>query len=305
MGKFLCRLSILACVIALLDRGGAAFLQKGLDRYYGLDRGAAVLCVGHSHTMLGIDGQRLEQGLGVPVAKYAVNGANACDRLAMIRHYLGRQPGAVRLVVYDVDDHTFTGEGLSSNSYRLFFPYLDNPDIARYLKDSVGSWEEYGVRRLLTLLRYNSVTLNLALRGTLGRYDNFKTGRVDIAALRNDLAAGRRPPITMQRPMVDAFAETVRLLRTQGVQLVLCYIPTLDLVNDADRIRHEQVLEIFKDYQAHDSGITFLDYNPAFASRYELFYDPIHLNREGQKKVTEQALTDLRQILFKPGPVER
>lgn len=297
IGKFLCKLLILGGIILVLDKGISHLLQQGLDRYYGLDKRAAVLCVGHSHTMLGIDGAKLEHGLGVPVAKYAVNGANTFDRLAMLKHYFSVQPDTVRLVVYDVDDHAFTGSGLSSNSYRLFYPYLDNPDIARYVRNNAGTWDEYLSRRLLSLPRFNSVTLNLAMRGALHRYDNFKTGRVDINALKNDIRAGRRPPITIEPEMVNAFAETVRFVRAHNARLVLFYIPTVDLVNDMDRARHDQVMNIFRSYAAQDRGVTFLDYNPAFANRYDLFYDPIHLNRDGQSAVTDRVIGDLRRLM--------
>ncbi len=300
MKKFLFRLALFVGLICILDRGLAALLQRGLDRYYGLDKQAGVLCIGHSHTMLGIDGQRLEQGLEMPVAKYAVNGANTLDRLAMVKHYIGSRPGPVRLVVYDVDDHTFTGAGLSSNSYRLFFPYLDNPDIARHIKESAGSWEECNSRRLLTLLRFNSVTLNLALRGTLRRYENFKTGQVDITALRNDIGNGRRAPIAIDQEMVNAFAETVRYIRANNALLALFCIPTVDLVNNEEKVRHERMMEIFRNYAASDKGITFLDYNPTFSHRYELFYDSVHLNKKGQQAVTDKAVEDLKRIIRSP-----
>ena len=77
-------------------------LQKGLERYVGLDRNATILCVGHSRTVLGIDDRQLERELGVSVAKYVLNGVNARDRLAMIRHYFVKYPKSVKVVVYDV-----------------------------------------------------------------------------------------------------------------------------------------------------------------------------------------------------------
>jgi hypothetical protein len=104
-------------------------LKSGMDRYYGLDKPAQVLCVGYSHTVLGIDAERMEKNLGVPVAKYATSGANALDRMWMVRHYLEKQP-SVRVVVYDVDPRLFDTEGLSSASYTLFLPYIDDPAMA-------------------------------------------------------------------------------------------------------------------------------------------------------------------------------
>ncbi len=297
MRKFLFKLSIFVGLIFLLNREVAALLQRGLDRYYGLDKGAWVLCIGHSHTMLGIDGVKLERGLGVPVAKYAINGANTFDRLAMIRHYFAVRPDTVQLVVYDVDDHAFTGAGLGENSYQLLYPYLESPDIDNYVRKNAGSWKEYIARRLLRLRRYNSVTLNLALRGVLHRYDNFKAGLVDVQALRKEIRTGRRPPITIDREMVTAFAETVHFVRSHHARLVLFAIPTVDLVNDMNRERHEQVMEIFKRYAEQDGGVIFLDYNPLFSQHHELFCDPIHLNRDGQRQVTDRAIQDLGRLV--------
>jgi hypothetical protein len=295
--KFLLRLLVFSLVFFLLDRGIAALLRRGLDRNFGLDKRASVLCIGHSHTMLGIDGEMLEQGLEVPVAKYALNGADAFDRLAMIRHFIGSHPESVRLVVYDVDDHTFTGAGLSSNSYRLFFPYLDNPDIDRYIRQKVGSSDEYMSRRLVKLLSYNSRTLNMAVRGILRRYDNIKTGQVDIAVLKKEISTGRRQPITIDKELKDVFAETVRFVRNNNAQLVLLYIPTLDLVNDIDKDQHKQVIDIFRNYAAQDKGVIFLNYNPDFSHRHELFFDPVHLNNKGMQAVTTKAMIDLKLIL--------
>jgi lysophospholipase L1-like esterase len=141
--------------------------------------------------------------------------------------------------------------------------------------------------------------LNLSLRGTLRLYNNNKFGKVNIPALQDEIRAGRRTPITIDQELVEAFRETVRFVRDNKAQLVLLYIPTVDLVNDIDKIRHEQVVNIFKKYAAQDVGIVFLDYNPTFSNRYEFFGDPTHLNKEGQQAITNRALIDLKPLLFK------
>lgn len=297
MLKLVLKLLFFAGIILSIDHGIGCLLKNGLDKYFGLNKRAGVLCIGHSHTMLGIDGPALERGLGTPVAKYAINGANTFDRLAMTKHYFASHPDTVRLVVYDVDDHAFTGAGLSSNSYRLFYPYIDNADIAQYVAKHVGSRSEYESRRLLKLLRFNSVTLNLALRGILDRCESFKTGRVDIGTLQADIKAGKRPSITVDPEMVKSFSETVGYIRAHNAKLVLLSIPTVDVMNDMDKQRHDQVMGIFRKYAEQDSGVVFRDYNPAFSHRHELFCDPIHLNREGQGLVTDEVIRDLRQLL--------
>lgn len=295
-GRFFWKLLLLLVLIAACDRATGALLKGGLDRYFGLDRAADVLLVGHSHTMLGVDAVALERSIGRPVAKYAVNGANVFDRAAMVRHYLSTHPG-VRVVVYDVDGQTFTGEGLSSNSYRLFYPYIDDPGMGAYLRAHAGSWQEYAARRLLTSMRFNATDLNLALRGVMGVSESFKNGEVDVAELRRRLAAGRRPPLAVNPDYLRAFDETVRLVTSRGAVLVLCHIPTVDLQWQGDPAGYARVIGIFQGYAARDRGVRFLNLEPAYGHRYDLFCDPVHLNRAGQKLVTADIARSLQNCL--------
>jgi hypothetical protein len=298
MARFLLKLMLFSVLIFGVDRLAGTLLKQGIDRYFGFDRNAAVLLVGHSHTMMGIDAGLLERSLGMPVAKYAVNGANVFDRQAMLRQYLGDNPGRIKLVVYDVDDHTFTSDVMSSNSYRLLYPYIGNADMSGYLQANAGSWGEYFSRRYLLLsLRFNAAVLNLSLRGLLGLFDNFKTGLVDILSLEKDIQAGRRPGILIDPRYVNALEETIREVRSRGAKLVFCYIPTVDLLSRMDPARHTQVVDMFRRYDRNDDGVEFFNYQETFGSRYELFSDAIHLNREGQQIFTARLKMDLQPVL--------
>ncbi len=92
IGRFLIKSSVFLVILFLSDQIAGGFLRMGLDRYFGLDVPARILCVGHSHSVLGIDKIALEKELHTPVSKYARQGADASDRLAMIRHYLAVHP---------------------------------------------------------------------------------------------------------------------------------------------------------------------------------------------------------------------
>lgn len=297
--RFLFKLSVFAVLIFLLDRGIASLLRTGLDNFYGLNKRAGVLCVGHSQIMLGIDGARLEKGLGIPVARYATNGADVFDRLAMIKHYFFLHPDTVKIVVYDVGDHLFNRSGLSVNSYKLHYPYMDSPAISAHLIASAGSREEYAARRMIKLLRFNSATLNMALRGIMHHCENIKTGRADIQALRKDIGSDRILPIAIDADMVKAFDETVRFVRAHKAIFVILCLPRVDLINNTDKERHEEVMKIFSFYAKEDKGVVFLDYNPEFSGRYELFSDMQHMNREGQRLVTDKTIGDLSRMLSK------
>ena len=79
--------------------------------------------------------------------------------------------------------------------------------------------------------------------------------------------------------------------------MILLYVPTLDLYNAVEPVKFAGAIRRFESYAAADSGITFLNYNLELAGRHELFYDPIHMNPEGQRVVTDRLATDLAAIL--------
>ncbi|MFC1859903.1 SGNH/GDSL hydrolase family protein [Thermodesulfobacteriota bacterium] len=297
LAGFLIKLAVFLAIFVLSDQMIGGLLHVGLKRYFGLNVPAAVLCIGHSHTVLGIDKIELEKQLHVPVAKYARQGANASDRLVMIRHYLSTQPDAVRIIVYGVNANTFTREGLSKNSYRLFYPFMDTPSIRDYVKENVSSSGEYWLRRYMKLPRFNEVTLALSIRGWLSKWTNLKHGRIDIKKLRKMLSQGDFRKITFDKKQVDLFEETIRLVRSHNIRLVLVYIPTIDILNEAEPEKYREAIRKFAAYAAKDTGISFLNYNAEFSDRHDLFYDPIHLNPHGQKIITGRLSKDLKKLM--------
>jgi hypothetical protein len=278
------------------DRVLSSFLAGGLERGYGMDEPADVLCIGHSHTALGIDGPGLSERLGLRVAKFALNGANAADRLTMIRHYIETQPSKVRLIVYDVDAHTFTGQGLSLNSYALFYPFMDTPSVRDYVR-SVAPFSAYCMRRLIRLSRFDLNSCNASIRGWLRVDSNFKRGTLDLARLQKEIQRGDVRPISFDQECIDCVEQTLDFIASKGIRCVLLYIPTVDVFNQAEPEEYEKAIAMLRSYADRYDTVTFLDYNVLFAHRHELFYDPIHLNSEGRAVVTQQLAQDLGRML--------
>lgn len=296
LGRFLIKSSVFLVIIVLSDQIAGGFLRMGLDRYFGLDVPARILCIGHSHSVLGIDKTGLEKELHTPVAKYARQGADASNRLAMIRHYLAVHPNPVRIIVYDVNAHAFTGKGLSANSHRLFYPFMDIPVIRDYVQKHSTSPVEYWLRRYLKLPRFSEVTLSLSIRGWLRKWTNLKYTQIDIERTKKQLNQGNFRKISFDPGPSKLFKQTIRLVRSHNIHLVLAYIPTIDLLNEAEPAKYQEAIRIFEEYASKDSGITFLNYNPEFSHRHELFYDPIHLNENGQKLFTKYLAENLKRI---------
>ena len=57
------------------------------------------------------------------------------------------------------------------------------------------------------------------------------------------------------------------------------------------------MINILKNYARNDNGITFLNYNDKFESRYDLFIDPTHVNVKGRELVTKDLIGDLIPLL--------
>lgn len=279
------------------DRIIDCFLKHGLEKYYGLEIPAKVLLIGHSHTVLGVDKKGLENELGVPVAKFAVEGANTADRLQMIQHYVFVQSNSVRVVVYDVDAHTFTATGLSSSSFRLFMPFMDSPVILDYVRKSFAGSMEFWVRRFVHCSRYGDLLISLSVRGYLGNWTNLKRGQLDILSLRKEVGKGRFRRIEFNQAVVSEFDTTLKFLRSRGIKVVLAYIPTMDIFNQAEPVLHNEALDRFRRYAAADPGIVFLDYNRDYEGRHDYFFDAIHMNANGQRVVTFRLGKDLKPLI--------
>jgi len=292
---FAVKLTAFVLLCLALDRLAADFLEKGLSHSYGLDIPAEVLCIGHSHTALGIDKMVLERELGVPVAKYALNGANVADRLAMIKHYTDRQPSSVKVLIYDVDAHVFTGAGLSVNSYTRFYPFMDSPSVDRYVRQH-ATFTDYSTRHALKLRRFDLETCNASVRGWLQIDANFKQGMVDAERLKKEIAAGRIRHISFDEDYLKCFDETLQYTAQKGIHVVLVYIPTIDLLNEAEPEKYKQAIHTLQEFAKKYGHVTLLDYCSAFAHRHDLFYDPVHLNPRGQKAVTERLAQDIKPL---------
>jgi hypothetical protein len=282
-------------VLLLADRGLDLVLRQGLRRYYGLDRPAAVLCVGHSRTVLGIDASMLEAALGVPVAKYALDGVNPTDRAAMVRYFLRHQPG-VKLVLYDVESTLFASSRLSENTYRLFLPFMYDPEVVEYVRDRCPSLLEFMGFRQLHATRYDESSVNRAVRGWLGFDENLKYGQLDVDLLVSRIERGQTRPVVVDEESHLAFAALMEELSVAGVDVLLWHPPTVDVLDNVDRNRREKVRERFRQIADKHDTVEYVSYVGSFRERYDIFYDAIHVNARGKKLITESLASDIKRL---------
>ena len=292
---FILRLSIFLIIFFSIDFVVSKILKKGIDTFYGLDSCSQILLIGHSELMLAVDKVRMEDELGYKVSKYTREGVNVADRLIMIRQYFDLPcSDSIKIVLYGVDQFIFTGEGLSANSYKLFYPFMENKIIDEYVKQHVKNKYDYWSHKVVRTSRYTDALVNAAYRGFKHNWGNFKVGSVDINQLKTDLENNVGRHIMFEEENIKLFEETLNFLQQKNIQVFLINTPIVDLLNDSEPEKYTQILSMFEDYELQYANVTLLDFNPEFSSDYTLFYDYIHLNKKGQEVVTDAIIRELK-----------
>ncbi len=290
---FLIRVFGVLLFFFVLDLAAGKFLETGLEKYYGLYTNAQVALVGHSHLMLGVDKEKLEKGIGISVAKYTREGVNVQDRKIMVEQLVDSNK-EVSTLIYGVDAWSFTSEGLSKNSYSQFYPFLYASKIKEFIRNN-ASKTDYWTKRLIKTSRFDETLLSSAIRGHLGKWTNLKYGTVNIENLQRSIGKEEFRKIKNDAKSIEEFQKTMEIAIENNIEVILLYVPTIDLLQTAQPREFNRTIAIFEKIAAENKGITFLNWQSPWSENYELFYDPIHLNPKGQRVVTDSLITYLKQ----------
>lgn len=293
-------------VFFAVDRIGDAVLRYGIDRYFGLDQDEAVLLVGHSHVVLGVDKVQLERDLGLPVANYARAGAQLEDRILMARHYAELHPGGVKTILFGVDNHLFTPAGLSTNSYRLFYPHMDDPVVGEFLRQHAADrWELYE-HRVSHLARYDDTLLNSAIRGWMGNWNSSVGGHFDPAEFPAEIEAEKATDdfraITIDPAEVERFEAFLAETEARGWPVMLVFMPTTVQWQSLEPQRAAEADALLRRLADAHANVTFVDLREPWQHRSELFIDKLHLNPEGRRVVTEDLSAQIAPLLRRQAP---
>lgn len=271
-------------------------MLHGVNTFYGLNRHSKILLIGHSHLMLATDKERIERELHTTVSKYTREGVNVSDRKVMVSQFLNSDySDSLRLCLYGVDLCTFTGKGLSQNSYKLFYPFMDDAYISDYISRH-STRTDYYLHKLIRTMRYNDDGIKGgAIRGWRHDWSNRKNGLVDIEAYKLKLQNGDERNIKMEPELIAEFTETIRMLTDRGIRVILINTPTLDLLNEYEPESFQKIVDWFTKFAANNEMVDYLDFNPEFSSRHELFHDRLHLNAVGQQVITTILIEKLKK----------
>lgn len=296
MKRLIVYILLLPAVFLCLDRTISTALNYGLKQYFGIGSNADILMIGHSHLMLAVDKERLEQGLGVGVAKYCREGVNVFDRQRMIQHYLDTCSAPPKIVLYSVDPFLFTGKDLSSNSYKLFYPFMDSPVMDEYIRQEAPDVWDYWLHKLIHTSRYSDALIGSAVRGWLHDWENLKFGQISEDAFRR---ASLRP-IEFEQSYRRIFENSIKLLTDRGIKVMLVNTPVSYGFAHRNPKEYERIISYFRNFAADDNYVCYIDYNPDYSHNYTIFYDLIHMNPRGQKILTERMIRDLHTYLSQP-----
>ena len=219
-------------VLLACDRIIGLCLNKGLSTYFGLDQHSEVLFIGHSHLMLAVDKTDFENRTNTTVSKYCREGVNVSDRYQMVRQFLSLpESDSLRYVIYGVDQFMFTGEGLSDNSYKLFYPFMDNQVMNDYIRSSTD-FKDYFLHKVLCTTRYSDALLNSAARGWMHNWSNYKFGNLDVDNLAEQVAADKQRHIKFEEELIGYFEQTLEMLEDRGLTVILVNTPIARPLND-------------------------------------------------------------------------
>ena len=276
----------------LLDFAIDKLLVSGLNKYYGLGNDSSIAIVGHSHVMLGLDKEEIEKGLNQKVSKYTREGVNIANRHLMIKQLVKQNPN-IETVIYGVDAWMFTGMGLSENSYTTFFPFMGDKNVRKFIKES-ANFSEYWTKAIIKSTRYNEGLVSSSVRGHLSNWNNLKNGNIDVGRLRKNVKNGNFRKIDNNPENIKTFKKSIDYLLSNDIKVILVYVPTIDLYNNAEPKKFDETLNIIESFIGDD--VYFFNYLEPWESHYDLFFDKIHLNKKGQHIISKELVKDLKLL---------
>lgn len=296
MKKNIYRLIFFLLLFVVIDRGIGWILNKGLNHYWGLDQHSTVLLMGHSHLMLATDKLQLEKRIKQKVSKYCREGINAEDRYYAVKQILNSPySDSLKVVLYGVDQFIFNGKGLSNNSYKLFYPFIDDSSINSYIRKN-SSASDYWQHKLICTTRYSDALLNSAIRGYRNDWNNYKNGHLDVEQLKVQISKGDERHICFDSTLKRYFENTLKMLTGRGIKVILINTPIAQPLNDYEPEKYHKIISYFKEL-ATSPLIDYWDFNPRYSTSYDLFFDAIHMNPKGQKVINEQIIDNYNSAI--------
>lgn len=278
-----------------IDYMGHSILKHYCEKGFGLTRESDILMVGHSHLAMSVNTSYLSKELGYSFTKYTRSGVDIQARHAMANQYLeSKYADSLKAVVFCVDATTFTLEGLSANSYILFYPWMDE-DLYRDMVYRQASLGEYVFHKIFRLSRYNQDLYTTALRGFIGSEDkNLKTNGL---SLENDPSRMPGTKIDFNTSLMEELEMAVKDASKHNVKVILLQTPIAEyLLNGRDK-EYAKVKAYYQSFADNSPNVYYIDFSDEISDKYDLFFNPTHLNVRGQELYTKRLCDEMKAIM--------
>jgi hypothetical protein len=279
---------LLVILFILLDVLISFILLIGLNKFYGINQEPDILINGSSMAMSGFNRTALELITKKKIANYSHEGVSVDDRFAMINYFFHECPKSVKTVIYEVNPLIFSGTRTANNVYTIFYPFLDNRFIDRFVHERASS-KEYYINKIIRTKRFDSRLMSDIIKGYFGKYDNLKTNELDTATLLQLVADKGMTEINMEKSNIEVFENTMDSIRLHNAGIVLVMMPMYYIkLQTFNGEGYKNLCDYFEDYCSSKENIRFLDLNKdslIFNSGY--FSDQLHFNVYGQQHITK------------------
>jgi hypothetical protein len=237
--------------------------------------------------MSGFNREEIGNQTKMQIATYTHEGVSINDRYAMIEHFYQKYPVGVKTVVYEVNPVLFSNISTAENVYTIFYPYLDDKTINKYIKEKT-SIKEYYTHKIIRTKRFDSRLIRFIMMGYLSKYDNLKTNALDTAALLPLIAQKGKTEVIMEQSNIIVFENTMDLIRSHNSSIVLVMMPMYYIkLQTFNSEGYRLLCNYFKVYCSSRQDVKFLDLNQnsiIFNANY--FSDQLHFNVYGQRHIT-------------------
>ena len=296
MKKRIIRIIIFLLIFLGLDWSVSSILRMGMERYYGIGQDADILVIGHSHMMKTCNKIKLEKELKLKIAKYCREGVLVPQRQKMVQHFLEAQKNhTVPLVLYGVDPLMFANsDDLSTNSYKLFYPFMETPIMDEYVREEASLWD-YSLHKYVRTTRFSDTAIYRSARGWLGYWESLASGTISDA----DWKKPRPWKVFMPEKNVKIFRDTINQLVASGAHVVLVYPSIVKSYETSNPEAFQYMMNYFRTLADDNPNIDFLNYAPLISHHQEFFEDPVHINRKGEIVFTNELIKDLKIIIAK------
>lgn len=205
-----------------------------------------------------------------------------------------------KIIIQTLDQGTLKKSAALYN-YQQFLPYLDEPSVSDAVfgyqngiskKDKIIPFEKYigeydlaavGISEFFDIKKFS----NEKYKGYRGR-----EAASNYTGIEKALESGKKVTINVDDASIKLFETFLKYCKESGIKLFLIHTPIYTL-NQSVIANYREIILIYKNLaEKYDTPILNYSDNP-ISYRKDLFYDGVHLNKQGSELFSEVLADDL------------